>query len=153
MKLKRHHRGVPELRMAAMPDLIFTVLFFFMIVTHMRENIVKVECQQPVGENLVTVTNKAAVVNIYIGRDFSSGEYRVQVGDVLVPLSQLPEALKEAREDVPSDLMEHLTASIQADSSVPMLYINKVKTALREARILKINYNATEISSQPIENQ
>lgn len=152
MKLKRHHRGVPELQMAAMPDLIFTVLFFFMIVTHMRENIVKVECQQPVGENLVTVTNKAAVVNIYIGRDFTSGEYRVQVGDVLVPLSQLAEAMKQAREEVPSDQMEHLTASIQADSSVPMLYINKVKMALREARILKVNYNATEISNPQIIN-
>lgn len=151
MKLKRHHRGVPELQMAAMPDLIFTVLFFFMIVTHMRENIVKVECQQPVGENLITVTNKAAVVNIYIGRDFSSGEYRVQVGDVLVPLSQLPEALKEARVEVPSDQMGYLTASIQADSSVPMLYINKVKTALRDARILKIRYEGKESEKETIE--
>ena len=32
----RRRRGVPSLNVASMPDLIFTVLFFFMIVTHMR---------------------------------------------------------------------------------------------------------------------
>lgn len=151
MKLKRRHRGVPELQMAAMPDLIFTVLFFFMIVTHMRENIVKVECQQPVGENLVTVTNKAAVVNIYVGRDYASGSYSVQVGDVVVPLSQLPEALRQAREEIASDQMEHLTASIQADRTVPMLYINKVKMALRDAQILKVRYEGKELEKETIE--
>ena len=31
-------KGVPSLNMASMPDLIFTVLFFFMIVTHMRSD-------------------------------------------------------------------------------------------------------------------
>ncbi len=33
-RTKHHH--VPSLNVASMPDLIFTVLFFFMIVTHMR---------------------------------------------------------------------------------------------------------------------
>ena len=33
---KQKHE-VPGLNLAAMPDLIFTVLFFFMIVTHMRD--------------------------------------------------------------------------------------------------------------------
>ena len=40
-------KGVPSLNMASMPDLIFTVLFFFMIVTHMRSDEVKVRLQVP----------------------------------------------------------------------------------------------------------
>ena len=144
MKLKRHHRGVPELQMASMPDLIFTILFFFMIVTHMRENTIKVEYQQPLGENLVKVTNKAAVINIYVGREIDGGEYEVQVGNNIVPQSELIKALRIAREEVPSDQMENLCASLLADKEVPMSYINKVKQALREAKILKINYNANQ---------
>lgn len=144
MKIKRHHRVVPELQMAAMPDLIFTVLFFFMIVTHMRENDIKVEYHQPVGENLVKVTNKAAVINIYVGRSFDNGEYEVQVGNDIVSLNQLPNALRNAREEIPSDQMDNLCVSLLADKDVPMNYINKVKMALREAKILKVNYNANQ---------
>ena len=34
----RHRKhDVPGLNLASLPDLIFTVLFFFMIVTHMRD--------------------------------------------------------------------------------------------------------------------
>ena len=42
-------RSVPSLNVASMPDLIFTVLFFFMIVTHMRSDEVKVRLQVPEG--------------------------------------------------------------------------------------------------------
>ncbi len=142
MRLKRHHRSMPELQMTAMPDLIFTILFFFMIVTHMRENTVKVEYHQPVGENLVKVTNKAAVINIYVGRAIGGGEYQVQVGNNIVPLAELPQALRNERDGIPADQMEKLSASLLADKEVPMSYINKVKMALRDAKILKVTYTA-----------
>ena len=35
---QKRHSTVPSLNVASMPDLIFTVLFFFMIVTHMRSD-------------------------------------------------------------------------------------------------------------------
>ena len=34
---RRKKHEMPGLNTAALPDLIFTVLFFFMIVTHMRD--------------------------------------------------------------------------------------------------------------------
>ena len=34
---KTGKRGMPELNTSSLPDLIFTMLFFFMIVTTMRE--------------------------------------------------------------------------------------------------------------------
>ena len=43
---RKKHRSVPGLNMASMPDLIFTVLFFFMIVTRMRNETVKVNLQR-----------------------------------------------------------------------------------------------------------
>ena len=72
---KRHN--VPSLNMASMPDLIFTVLFFFMIVTHMRSDEVKVRYEVPKGTEIRKLTNKSAVVNIYIGR--MGDDWRVQL--------------------------------------------------------------------------
>ena len=65
-RTKRHN--VPSLNMASMPDLIFTVLFFFMIVTHMRSDEVKVRYEVPQGSEIRKLANRSAVVNIYIGR-------------------------------------------------------------------------------------
>ena len=42
---QRQRRDIPQLNMYSMPDLIFTVLFFFMIVTHMRSVPVMVKHQ------------------------------------------------------------------------------------------------------------
>ena len=36
-------KGMPELNTSSLPDLIFTMLFFFMIVTTMREVTLKVQ--------------------------------------------------------------------------------------------------------------
>ena len=47
IQFRRRLRGVPELNTASLPDLIFTVLFFFMIVTHMREVTLKVKYRVP----------------------------------------------------------------------------------------------------------
>lgn len=148
MKLKRRNHSVPELQMAAMPDLIFTILFFFMIATHMRENTIHVDYKQPEGTNLTKVTNKSAVINVYVGKDKQSGQYQVQVGSNVVPLNQIKERLLEEREHIPADQYEYMMVSLQSDANVPMHIINKVKMGLREAHILKINYSAIENQEQ-----
>lgn len=144
MKLKRHDHSVPELNMAAMPDLIFTVLFFFMIVTHMRENTVHVKYEQPEGSSLQKVGHKSSVIDIYIGKDYKSGEYKVQINNDIVEISDLASQLTKERSKISSDGMEYLAASIQADKDAPMSIINKVKSALRSAHILKVNYSAKD---------
>lgn len=49
---KTGKRGMPELNTSSLPDLIFTMLFFFMIVTSMREVTLKVQFQVPQGTEL-----------------------------------------------------------------------------------------------------
>ena len=61
------NREVPGLNLAALPDLIFTVLFFFMIVTHMREVTPKVRYEVPQGTE-VEKGRKAGLVYLFIGK-------------------------------------------------------------------------------------
>ena len=65
---KRTRREIPGLNTSSLPDLIFTVLFFFMIVTHMRKVTLKVKYQVPQGTELTRLTKKTAVSYIYIGK-------------------------------------------------------------------------------------
>ena len=66
-------RDVPTLNMASLPDLIFTVLFFFMIVTHMRDVELKVSYQVPQGTEVQKLGHKASIVHIYVGRSREQG--------------------------------------------------------------------------------
>ena len=49
---KTGKREMPALNTSSLPDLIFTLLFFFMIVTTMREVSLKVEFKVPQGTEL-----------------------------------------------------------------------------------------------------
>ena len=51
---RRREHTVPGLNTASLPDLIFSVLFFFMIVTHMQKVAVKVQYRTPQGTELTT---------------------------------------------------------------------------------------------------
>ena len=64
---KTGKRGMPELNTSSLPDLIFTMLFFFMIVTTMREVTLKVQFQVPQG-NRIGKVGKEVVGFLYLYR-------------------------------------------------------------------------------------
>ena len=141
---KRHN--VPSLNMASMPDLIFTVLFFFMIVTHMRSDEVKVRYEVPKGTEMRKLTNKSSVVNIYIGR--IGDDWRVQLNGDLVTVKDIPARIENLRAAMSPENAEHLTVSLRADRHTPMGIISDVKQALQKSYALRINYSATEIRQE-----
>ena len=155
---RRHH--VPTLNVASMPDLIFTVLFFFMIVTHMRSDEVKVRLEVPAGSEVKKLAGHPAIVNIYIGRQGDKETRRlgdkeigrqdntwlVQLNGDIVSPKDIPARINAIRSKLSPENAERLTVSFRADRHAPMGLVSDVKRALQKAYALKINYSATEIS-------
>lgn len=139
---RRRHQ-VPSLNVTSMPDLIFTVLFFFMIVTHMRSHEVKVKLQVPQGKDVQKLANKASVVNIYIGQ--FKGEWAVQLNGDLISIDDIPARIEEIRGGMSAENADKLTVSLRADRHTPMGVITDVKQALQKSYALRINYSATEL--------
>ena len=136
-------RSVPSLNVASMPDLIFTVLFFFMIVTHMRSDEVKVRLQVPAGVEVQKLANKQAVVNIYIGKQ--GDKWAVQMNGNIVAPADIPASIEHIRSGLSSENQSRLTVSLRVDKNAPMGLVSEVKRNLQQAYALKINYSATEI--------
>lgn len=134
---RRASHQVPGLNTAALPDLIFTVLFFFMIVTHMRHDDVKVRYQVPAGTEVQKLQQKSAVINIYIG------EGKIQVNNQLTDVEHLPQLIEAERKKLSEDNAERLTVSLKADKHTPMGIIADVKEALQRSFALRINYSGT----------
>ena len=150
----QHKRSVPGLTLAAMPDLIFTVLFFFMIVTHMRQVTPHVRYEVPQGTELSKGGRKAGLIYIFIGKpvdeqgNLLSDETRIQLNDRYVTVGQIAEEINKERALMNEDDRQHLTVSIRADRDTDMGIISDVKTALRQAGALNINYSATTRKKQ-----
>lgn len=152
-RFRETRREVPGLNMAAMPDLIFTVLFFFMIVTHMREVKPLVQTQVPQGTELEKA-RKAGMVYLFIGKpmngqgDVVGDEVRLQLNNRYVTLEQLPEELQKERAQMSEEARQQMVVSIRADRDTEMGIINDVKQELRKAGALSINYSAMQQGKQ-----
>ena len=145
-RFRRLDHSVPELNMASLPDLIFTVLFFFMIVTHMRDVEKKVTYKVPAGTEVEKAEHKSAVVHIYIGKplDGSSDAYCIQLNNQLMTVGDIRQFIETERRHMSAEDQERLTVSIEADRDVPMSIINDVKQALRKSYALNVSYAATQ---------
>ena len=140
--------------MAALPDLIFTVLFFFMIVTHMRQVDPLVRYQVPQGTEVVKDVRKAGLVYILIGQPMDNTPLVahhsphpstvIQMGNRIVTVDEIPAMIEKERARMSEDERQLLTVCIRADRDTEMGVINDVKQALRRAGALNINYAATK---------
>ena len=147
---RREHHEVPGLNTASLPDLIFTVLFFFMIVTHMRKVTLKVKYRVPAGTELTRLTKKSAVTYIYIGCPSdrlgrqTGEESRIQINDKYADLPAVTDYVAAERTNMQAEDAKNMTVSVKADRHTKMGLITDVKQALRRANALKVNYSAVE---------
>ena len=138
---RRSSHEMPGLNLASMPDLIFTVLFFFMIVTHMRHDDVRVRYEVPAGTEVQKLQQKTAVINVYISAT------QLQVNNQLTDLDHLASLIEAERKKLSEENAERLTVSLKADKHTPMGVIADVKEALQRSFALRINYSGTESAS------
>ncbi len=147
-RFRRSRPEMPGLNTASLPDLIFSVLFFFMIVTHMRKVTLKVKYREPQGVELTRLAKKSTVTYIYIGKSLQgsgrSGKTVIQMNDKIVTPAEIVDYLSEARSKMTPDEQQQMMVSIKADRDTRMEVINEVKQALRQAKALKISYSATQ---------
>ncbi len=150
MQIRRHRRPeVPMLNTASLPDLIFTVLFFFMMVTHMRTVILKVKYRVPNGTELTRLAKKNIIYYIYIGVP-EKGNYDsqgknstfIQLNDKYVTPDDIADYMSyEMASMSPSD-RDRMIVSIKADRSTRMSIINDVRQALRQAGVRRVSFSA-----------
>ena len=151
MSLFRHsRREVPQLNTASLPDLIFTVLFFFITVTHMREVTLKVKYRVPEGTELTKLVKKSAVTYIYIGkptddmRHIAGNKTRIQLNDKYADIDDVTDYVAEERKRMSPEDARAMSVSVKAARNTDMGIMSDVRQALRRAGALKVNYSAVK---------
>ena len=140
---------MPELNTSSLPDLIFSILFFFMIVTSMREQEVKVQVELPSGTELSKIERKSAITNIYIGTPMNNKESQesgIQLNDRQLSrreVNNLRAYIVEEKERLGSKAAK-MKVALKIDNNIDMGLLSDVKMQLRKAYALQIVYSANE---------
>ena len=148
---KEEKKVTPDLNMGSMSDIIFMFLFFFMVITTMREATLKVKFQPPKATEIQKLEKKSLVANIYIGAPISKnentrppGKVSVQLNDQTIKAEQLAADVRDfigtEKESRSEEDKNKLTFSLKVDKDVQMRYVNTIKNELRQNNAQKINY-------------
>ena len=145
---KNGGREMPEMNTSSLPDLIFTILFFFMIVTTMREVTLKVKFTVPAGTELEKLEKKSAVSFIYVGpptdqlRPTMGSGTRIQLNDRFAEPGEVMDFIAEERSTMSDQTAQ--TVSMKIDEHTKMGIVTDIKEVLRKSWALKINYSASK---------
>lgn len=143
-------RSLPKLNTSSLPDLIFSLLFFFMMVTTMREVTLKVQFKAPQGTELEKLEKKSLVTFIYVGvptAEFQKqlgSESRIQLNDSFAEVSEIQDYIIGERASMKEEDQPQMTVSLKVDRDTKMGIVTDIKEALRRAYALKINYSAAK---------
>lgn len=142
--------GTPGISTASLPDIVFMLLFFFMVSTTMREVELKISVGIPSATEVTKIENKSLVSYIYIGKPLAAYEAkfgtepRIQLNDKFSNLSDIVGFVDAKREAMNEADIPKMTVSLKADKNTKMGIVTDVKEELKAARALKINYAANK---------
>ncbi len=147
---KKRGKSSPAISTASLPDIIFMLLFFFMVVTVLRDSELKLNITTPEATELTKLTEKSLVNHMYIGKPLQrfEEEYgtapRLQLNDKFASVNEIPVFLEQHKIKVPENKRSRITTSLKVDGQVTMGIVQDIKTKLRKSGQLFVNYSAKQ---------
>ncbi|TYA74505.1 ExbD/TolR family protein [Seonamhaeicola marinus] len=145
-KFKKKKSGaLPAISTASLPDIVFMLLFFFMVATVMRQNTLKIENNLPFADQVEKLDKKDLVMYIYAGKPSQNykqygTETRIQLNDDFADVKDIAAFIAAERASKREELIPFLTTALKVDSEANMGLIGDIKQELRKVNALKINY-------------
>jgi biopolymer transport protein ExbD len=144
-------KDTPGISTASLPDIVFMLLFFFMVTTVMRETTIMVKQSMPSATEIKKLEKKSLVSYVYVGAPVErmQGTYgtkaRIQLNDAFATIDDIPQFINAERASRDEKEVPFMTTSIKADQSTKMGIVTDLKQELRKVNALKINYSTRKL--------
>jgi len=148
---KNNNKDTPGISTASLPDIVFMLLFFFMVTTVMRETTIMVKQALPQASEIQKLEKKSLVSYIYIGGPVErmqatyGTKARIQLNDAFATVNDIPQYITAERSARDEKEVPFMTTSIKVDKDTKMGIVTDVKQELRKANALKINYSTRKL--------
>lgn len=147
---KKGGKTTPGISTASLPDVIFMILFFFMVSTSMKDQDAKVRVTVPEATEVAKLTNKSLTSYILVGEPIPSLQAqfgtapRIQLNDSFRSTQDILEFIASERDKLSEIERSQMTVALKADKSTRMGIVTDIKEELRKANALKISYTASK---------
>ena len=146
-KFKKKKSGeLPAISTASLPDIVFMLLYFFMVATVMRDSTLMVVNVLPAADQIQKLDKKDRVMYIYAGKPSSryqdkyGSSAKIQLNDKFASVGEVGAFILAERAAKRQELQNVLTTSLKVDGDTKMGLITDIKQELRKVNALKINY-------------
>ena len=149
----KEKRSVPQPPSGSLSDIVFMLLFFFMVTTTMRDTESKVITDTPAATEIDKLERKDLTSYISVGsptKQFQAlygTESRIQLNDSFRTISEIRDFIAAERDQLTENDKKLMTVAIKADKNVRMGIVTDIKQELRRCSALKIMY----IAKRPIQ--
>lgn len=139
-------KETPAISTASLPDIVFMLLFFFMVSTTMREVTLLIQNNLPQAGQIAKLEKKSLVSNIYVGKPTTPNqaaygtEPRIQLNDKFANLTDVGNFVASEREARKEEERNDITNNLKIQSQTTMGIVTDIKQELRKANSLRINY-------------
>ena len=146
---KKGDREVPAMSTTSLPDVVYIILFFFMLSTSMRDQELLVHYKVPEATEVQKLEKKSLVSYIHIGQPTLAMQEkfgtapRIQLNDSYKTTKDILDFVAGERDQLSEVDRALMTICLKADGKTKMGIITDVKQALRQAYALNINYSAS----------
>ncbi|WP_258101189.1 ExbD/TolR family protein [Marinoscillum pacificum] len=144
--IRKKTRAKAEISTASLPDIVFLLLFFFMVSATIKPMNDQVKLTTPKAEAMTKVNRKELIREIIIGKPINRevGDQEViSVDNRVIKKEQLTQWVMEQKETLPENLKDQMIIVIKADEYVKMGLVDDVQEELKKANARKVVYRTT----------
>ncbi|MDG1381796.1 MAG: biopolymer transporter ExbD [Flavobacteriales bacterium] len=142
---KNKKRESGAISTASLPDIVFMLLFFFMVATVLRTEEEMVRVIRPEASEIYKIEKKHLIRYVNIGppQDKRYGtEPVIQLNDQFADVIQIREWVENERLTLAEAEQTKMWVSMKVDQDTKMGVVTDVKQELRKASALKVLYSA-----------
>lgn len=137
-----------EINTSSLPDIIFMLLFFFMVATTMREVNLYVKVIPPKAYEIQKLEKTSPVSYIYVGKPLQAAIFgtddRFQCNDQFKDIEQIAEWVIQERQILGEEKKNRMTVALKVNEQTHMGLVTDIKQELRKAQAFKINYTTNK---------
>lgn len=137
-----------EIATSSMPDVVFMLLFFFMVTTQLRDNSIKVQQRIPEATQMRKLQRNGVVSYLYIGAPKQLGvwgkEPRIQANDVFIDTKEVNHWVNaEITKLEPGD-KDAMIVALKVHDETRRGIIVDVETELKKANARRLLYSTVQ---------
>ena len=145
-------KEVPAINTSALPDIVFMLLFFFMVATVMRDSSLMIENRLPSADQ-VEKLKKDRTIFIYAGKPSSQykqfgEEPRIQYNDAFIGIEDIQPSIYQGITEMNEELQSKVVVGLKIDKETNAGLVSDIKQELRKANALKVMYIANTKTEQ-----